>query len=762
MEGVTEKKGITKNDVIVQISDTEEASVGSSKSFPKNPQLGSSNVELTELQSLSCRVQASKLTGAASPKTTTSTPTPHIPPKIPPQSLIQGKSLARSEFSKPKSRSVEPNNPNDAKLVEEKTTVVNSSSSRKNSPTNAVSASSPKENLKSVSSTEAEDDEEDEEVYRTVSVEMSKKKVKKMKILIIIEWILLVCIMCFVIDSLTVNKLKDCVIWGLELWKWSVLVLVIFCGRLFTEWFMNVLVFLIERNLLLKKKVLYFVIGMKKSVRVFVWLCLVLLAWGLLFDRGVKRSEETTKILNYITRTLASFLIGTAIWVVKTFLVKLLASSFQCTKFFDRIQESIFHQYILRTLSGHPSMEMAEKVGTANIAGQLSFKNLKNENKEKKEVIDVEKLKKMKQEKISAWTMKGLINVISGSGLSTISNRLETYADEEGEKKDKEITSEWEAKASAYQIFGNVAKSGSKYIEEEDLLRFMKKEEVDNVLPLFEGAAEARRIERSTFKNWVVNVYFERKSLVHSLNDTKTAIEEMSKLVSGLVLVVIIIVWLLLMEFLTTKVIVFISSQILVVVFMFGNTAKTVFEAIIFVFVMHPFDVGDRCVIDGVQMVVEEMNILTTVFLRYDNEKIFYPNTVLATKPISNYYRSPEMRDCVEFAVDVSTSIESIGHLKSRIKAYLESNAKHWRSGFHLVVKEIENVNRMIIALFVTHTINFQNYREKDNRRSELVLELKKIFEDLCIKYHLLPQEVPLGCVAPAASAVPLPPTARR
>lgn len=99
-----------------------------------------------------------------------------------------------------------------------------------------------------------------------------------------------------------------------------------------------------------------------------------------------------------------------------------------------------------------------------------------------------------------------------------------------------------------------------------------------------------------------MNVYNERKSLAHSLNDTKTAIEELNKLLSGLVFVVIIIVWLLLMGFLTTQVLVFISSQLLLVAFMFGNTAKTVFEAIIFVFVMHPFDVGDRCVIDGIQV----------------------------------------------------------------------------------------------------------------------------------------------------------------
>ena len=99
-----------------------------------------------------------------------------------------------------------------------------------------------------------------------------------------------------------------------------------------------------------------------------------------------------------------------------------------------------------------------------------------------------------------------------------------------------------------------------------------------------------------------VKVYVERKSLVHSLNDTKTAVDELNRLASVVVLAVIGIVWLLLMGFLTSKVLLFISSQLLLVGFMFNNTAKTVFEAIIFVFVMHPFDVGDRCVIDGVQV----------------------------------------------------------------------------------------------------------------------------------------------------------------
>lgn len=74
-----------------------------------------------------------------------------------------------------------------------------------------------------------------------------------------------------------------------------------------------------------------------------------------------------------------------------------------------------------------------------------------------------------------------------------------------------------------------------------------------------------------------------------------------------------------------------------------------------------------------VQLLVEEMNILTTVFLKLDNEKVYYPNSVLATKPISNYYRSPDMGDSIEFAIDFMTPVERIGAMKEKIKRLANS-----------------------------------------------------------------------------------------
>lgn len=78
---------------------------------------------------------------------------------------------------------------------------------------------------------------------------------------------------------------------------------------------------------------------------------------------------------------------------------------------------------------------------------------------------------------------------------------------------------------------------------------------------------------------------------------------------------------------------------------------------------------------------------------------------------------------------------------------YIDSKPNHWHPNHNIVVKDIVNVNKMNMALYVRHTMNFQNIPEKNSRRSDLILELKKIFEELGIRYQLLPQEVQVNYI---------------
>ncbi|GFS37993.1 mechanosensitive channel of small conductance-like 10 [Actinidia rufa] len=452
-------------------------------------------------------------------------------------------------------------------------------------------------------------EDEDEQIYKKVS-KQRKLKYKRVKMKVLIEWVVFFCIMGSFVASLTVQKLERHMLCGLEAWKWCLLVLeerVVLCS-----WFEE------ECSGL-------YLVEFGSS-----YLGFVVQPWG-----GVIAQDHEDFGMCYVEYCFA------ADWV--------------------------------------------------------------------------------------------LVDVISSSGLSTLSTDVDENFYDGDEQVDKEITNEMEAIAAAYHIFKNVAHTD---------YRFMIKEEVDLVFPLFEGS-ETRQIDKKALMDWVVKI-------AHALNDTKTAVKQLNKLISGILVVVIIVVWLLLLEIATTKVLLVLSSQLLLAGFIFKNICKTIFEVIIFVFVMHPFDVGDRCVIDGTQMIVEEMNILTTVFLRFDNEMIYYPNSVLATKPISNFYRRPDMGDSLEFSIDFTTPVVKIGDLKEKIKIMNRcKNAVHTArqcaelglsdhccmlSGdpnHNMVVKEIENVNKIKMALFFNHTMIFQEYGEKLRRKSELVIQMKRIFEEL-------------------------------
>ncbi|KAK7263033.1 hypothetical protein RJT34_30617 [Clitoria ternatea] len=643
---------------------------------------------------------------------------------------VRARTLKRLSFSKPKSRILEFNNyplRNNNNHQSDDDTI---------QPSYKIAPVDEDDDDDSEWDDEATSDSEDSKEHGT---EHAKRKFK-LKWRTVVEWTLFLNILTCLVCSVTITSIKNVHVWGLEIWKWCLMVMVTFSGRLFSGWLMAVTVFIIERNFMLREKVLYFIYGLRKSIRNCLWLALVLLSyWSLVFDDVQKKNH---KFLNKLFQALVAVLVGATIWLVKIVLVKMLASSFHVTTYFDRMKESVFHHYILDTLSGPPmedaeeEMRRQQRVGPSkSMPARWKAAKLKKFGSRK---IDMEKLKELSMESgASAWSVKRLVHYVRSSGLSTISRTVDDFGNSKSE-----ISSEWEARNCAQRIFKNVAKPGARYIEEEDLMRFLKRVEIHTIFPLVEGALETGKISRSSFRNWVIRAYYERKALAQSLNDTKTAVQQLHKLASAIVSVIIIIVVLLLMGVATIKIIFFCITQTVLIGVAFQSTCKTVLEAIVFVFIMHPFDIGDRCVIDGVQMIVEEMNILTTVFLRYDNEKIYYPNAVLLSKPISNFYRSPEMWDSIDFTIDLSTPVETILALKKSIQMYIESKPKYWNPKHSMVAKGIENVDKLKLCLSVQHTINHQNYGERNIRITELLLELKKIFEIHCVKFHLLPQEV--------------------
>ncbi|KAH7444980.1 hypothetical protein KP509_02G100500 [Ceratopteris richardii] len=589
-------------------------------------------------------------------------------------------------------------------------------------------------------STRVDKEEEEEDPFQDIDLQDDKFKRGNLKPITVAQWVALFVMMGCLISSLTVKQFKHKQIWSVELWKWVLLVLVVLCGRLLSGWLIKIVIILAEKNLLLRKKVLYFVYCLRKGVQNVLWLGLALLAWKLMFDSRIERSKNNHKVLVLVIKLLECFVIAAFIWLLKLLLMKSVASSFHVSTFFDRIQESLYQQHVLEVLSNPPLLDLSfESKHRQHLTISLA-RGAGTKTSQADPAISLQNVQKIKKHDISAGLMKQLMSLMKHPGLGT----LVTTIEESVGSGNIEINSELEAKAAGKLIFRNVAQPEARSIEREDLLRFMNPDEIPRVLCLFEGAKDTGKITKKALKNWVVSVYQERTALALSLNDARTAVKGLHRMVNVLVIIIIIVVWLLILEIATTQVLLFATSQLLLLGFIFSNTLKQTFEAIIFLFVMHPFDVGDRCIVDGKQLIVEEMKILTTVFLRPDNEKVFYPNSVLATKVISNLFRSPNMKEFLSFSVHISTPTEKINAFKNGLALYLEKKVEHWAPKFSVVVRELDDLNSMELYVTLQHTINFQNTAERLTRRSELLLEIKRIFISLGVEYRLLPQTVEL------------------
>lgn len=268
-----------------------------------------------------------------------------------PKQPLRVKTLNRLSFSKPKSRILEYNYP---PLNNKLSTI---------SQEGDTQSSSYK-----ISSVDEEDDEDDDELeWDEEEIEEDggdkglhrKRKFNKVKWRVIVEWVLFLNILTCLVCSLTISSIKNMHLGCLEIWKWCLMVMVTFSGRLVSGWLVAVTVFIIERNFMLREKVLYFIYGLRKIIRKCLWLGLVLLSyWSVVFDDVQKKNHEFP---NKVFQALVAVLVGAIIWLVKIVLVKMLASSFHVTTYFDRMKESVFHHYILDTLSG-PPMEDAEEI----------------------------------------------------------------------------------------------------------------------------------------------------------------------------------------------------------------------------------------------------------------------------------------------------------------------------------------------------------------------------------------------------------------
>jgi small-conductance mechanosensitive channel len=199
-----------------------------------------------------------------------------------------------------------------------------------------------------------------------------------------------------------------------------------------------------------------------------------------------------------------------------------------------------------------------------------------------------------------------------------------------------------------------------------------------------------------------------RKAIAHSLHDVDQAINVLDNLLLTGVLLICVFIFIAFLNrsFVTTLATA--GTALLSLSFVFSGTAQEVLGSCIFLFVKHPFDVGDIVNINSQQLVVERVSLLYTVFkCTKSHTTTQCPNVVLNGLWIDNITRSKAMREQLFIYVSFDTTLEDIELLRKEMQNFVldKENSRDFEPEIEVEVTSIAEMNKMELKIQIKHKV---------------------------------------------------------
>jgi small-conductance mechanosensitive channel len=264
-----------------------------------------------------------------------------------------------------------------------------------------------------------------------------------------------------------------------------------------------------------------------------------------------------------------------------------------------------------------------------------------------------------------------------------------------------------------------------------------------------------------------VGHFHEKRAVERGVRDLGATVGKLDKVLLFLAGIIMVAIGLGLFGVTIASYLVTFGSLIVTLFVIIGNAARNIFESILFVFVFHPFDVGDRVEIDGQLLVVRHMDLNSTTFHRLDGQEINVTNPVLATKFIHNIRRSPHQSDAIQLELDLRTPSSKLDQIKKRMSQFLVDNKRDYYPTLSMCVNSIKRTDVssamgsggqptmltttspepfLQVAMYFKHRSNWQDGMKRMERRSRFLLTLKDVLLDLGVNIS------PSAAVAQTAS----------
>jgi small-conductance mechanosensitive channel len=226
-----------------------------------------------------------------------------------------------------------------------------------------------------------------------------------------------------------------------------------------------------------------------------------------------------------------------------------------------------------------------------------------------------------------------------------------------------------------------------------------------------------------------VEIGRERKAITASLKDLDTVISKLDGVLMFIVAVIAMVVLVSIISTSASGVLTSLGSSLLALSWLFAATAQEFLQSIVFVFVKHPFDVGDRVTIygntgsemKGDDYFVKEISLLYTEFKKMEGHVVQAPNSYLNTLFILNQRRSGGLAEAVPVTVKFGTTLDQIDTLRTRLLEFVTAEKREYQKNILTELRQIYEAHSITLNVIFFYKSNWQNELLRLQRRNKFI-----------------------------------------
>ncbi|KAI1098946.1 hypothetical protein F4804DRAFT_101375 [Jackrogersella minutella] len=288
------------------------------------------------------------------------------------------------------------------------------------------------------------------------------------------------------------------------------------------------------------------------------------------------------------------------------------------------------------------------------------------------------------------------------------------------------------AQVLARRLFRTYAKAGAEVLAPIDLNpAFPTAEDAEAAFLVFDRDLNGD-VSMEELEAFCDEVHREKKAIAASLKDLDSVIQKLDRVFLVIIVLITVLVFISIISSSTAAALASAGTAVLGLAWVLQATAQEFLQSMIFVFIKHPFDVGDRVTVygntgslmRGDDYYVTEISLLFTEFKKMEGHMVQAPNSVLNTLFILNHRRSGQLADVFELRMKYGTPPSVIRELEARMTEYVLDNKRDFANKIITELRGFEDAYCMTVNLICFHKTSFQNELLRLVRHNKFAIEL--------------------------------------